>query len=212
MGLKFSIIMQSYLGHYQNAAKDRETKLIRAIDSVLNQSYVNYELIIVSDNCQKTIDIVLNHYKGTDFEHLKLFKPKKENKRQLWNTTCRNIGIEQATGDYCLYLDIDDKLNYTYLEELNDEIIKTKADWYLADERVFAVNRFIIRRSNLKMFCCGTANIIHKSTMKARWLKNCKYGSEDWFFIQQLYAECNKWRHLDVAGYYICHIPNKYDI
>ena len=56
--MKFSIIMPSYLGEYKRAAKDRDTKIVRAIESVLKQSHEDWELIIISDGCEKTVEIV----------------------------------------------------------------------------------------------------------------------------------------------------------
>ena len=59
---KFSVIMPSFLGEYSRAAQNREDKIVRAIDSCLDQEY--YELIIIADGCQKTVDIVTNKFNG----------------------------------------------------------------------------------------------------------------------------------------------------
>ena len=44
-----SVIMPSYLGAYKNAAKDRDRKIVRAINSVVRQTYKDWELIIIAD-------------------------------------------------------------------------------------------------------------------------------------------------------------------
>jgi glycosyltransferase involved in cell wall biosynthesis len=54
---KASVIMASFLGDYPNAASNRDKKLIRAVNSFINQSYENKELVIVSDGCTKTYEI-----------------------------------------------------------------------------------------------------------------------------------------------------------
>jgi len=55
-----SIIMPSYMGdyggRYGDAAKDRERKLERAIDSVFGPGSIdNFELIVVADGCERTM-------------------------------------------------------------------------------------------------------------------------------------------------------------
>ncbi len=72
------------------------------INSVLNQSYKNWEMILVddcsSDNSVKVIEKYLND------ERIKLIK-QDENVRAALT---RNRGIEEATGDYIAFLDSDD--------------------------------------------------------------------------------------------------------
>ena len=53
-----SIIMPSYLGAYRKSAKDREVKLRRAVKSVIHQEYDDWELIIVADVCERTVEII----------------------------------------------------------------------------------------------------------------------------------------------------------
>lgn len=54
----FSIVMPSYLGDYNSSAgpsaTNRVEKFIRAVDSVLAQTFGSWELLIVADGCEKT--------------------------------------------------------------------------------------------------------------------------------------------------------------
>ena len=201
--IKFSIIMPSYLGDYSGAAKQREYKIIRAIESVVTQSWTNWELIIVADGCQKTIDVVMEHCLKFEYPYdIRLLKVKKQTR---WSGI-RNVGLDAATGDYVVYLDIDDMFAAEYLTEIAEEV-KDGMDWYFTDDYQFFGNGFQRNNTNIKRIGqCGTSNIIHKVGMNSRWLRS-DY-TEDWQFIRQLKAESKKCRRINACGYYICHLPN----
>ena len=204
--MQFSIIMQSLISDYPNSARDKESKLLRAVDSVLNQTFQDFELIIVSDNCLKTVELINENYDITD--QLRLFQYRREKKTKAWSAECRNIGIENSKGKYILYLDNDDYFTGDYLEKLNDEI--TNHNLYFVDDITLHTDTPIQRRCNIKPFMCGTSNIIHKKC-RSRWPPICRYGHEDWQFIQSLVNEFKEYKQLNIAGYVVAHIPGKYD-
>lgn len=113
--IKFSVIIPAYnAGAY----------IHDAIESVLSQTYSNYEIIVVDDNStDETSDVV---------SRLAL----KENRIKLYRQTngkgvsdARNLGMEKATGDYYLFLDADDFFTKKYLMEyLTEVIVNTDAD------------------------------------------------------------------------------------
>jgi glycosyltransferase involved in cell wall biosynthesis len=78
-----------------------ETYLREAIDSVLGQSYENWELIFWDNNStDKSPDIL----RGYNDERIKYFKGAET--RPLYNA--RNLALEQCSGDYVGFLDCDD--------------------------------------------------------------------------------------------------------
>jgi len=204
--MQFTIIMQSLISDYPNSARDKESKLLRAIDSVLNQTFQDFEMIIVADGCQKTVDIILQNFDLS--ESLKLFKLERAATGKQWSANGRNIGIDRATGKYILYLDNDDYFTGDYLEKLNDEI--TNHNLYFVDDITLHTDTPIQRRCNIKPFMCGTSNIIHKKCC-SRWPPIGRYGYEDWQFIQSLVNEFKEYKQLNIAGYVVAHIPGKYD-
>ena len=56
--MKVSVIMPVYLGEYEGCATNREDKFIRAVNSFLQNNLSDSELIIVSDDCLITKNIV----------------------------------------------------------------------------------------------------------------------------------------------------------
>ena len=87
-----------------------------AIDSVLNQSFIDFELLIINDgSTDKSIEII-DHYK--DSRIIVYHNLKNEGLRY-----CRNKGLELAKGKYTAILDCDDiafkdrlKLQFNFLE------------------------------------------------------------------------------------------------
>lgn len=82
--------------------------LKRSIDSVLNQTYVNYEIIIVDDNDSNTIfrketEKIMSEYdKYTNVVYIK-------HKVNSNGAVARNTGISHAKGEYIAFLDDDDE-------------------------------------------------------------------------------------------------------
>lgn len=82
-------------------------ELSRAIDSVLNQSYKNMEIIVVDDNAPKSVDrkkteLVMKKYVC---DTRVIYKKHDKNKN---GAVARNTGIAVARGDYIAFLDDDD--------------------------------------------------------------------------------------------------------
>lgn len=91
-----------------------------AVDSVLAQTYQDFEIIVVNDGSTDEFTIS----KLTDYE-----KPKTRvlhtNNQGL--SAARNTGISKSEGQYILPLDADDKLDKNYLEEALDVLEKDSA-------------------------------------------------------------------------------------
>lgn len=113
MEKRFSIIISAY---------NIEKYIKRAIDSVLEQTFTNYELIVVND-CSK--DSTLEKIKEYDDQRVIIIN----NERNRGLGAVRNIGIEKATGEYIVHLDGDDTLfEKTTLERIDNLIGADKPD------------------------------------------------------------------------------------
>ena len=86
--------------------------LSESLQSVLDQTYSNWECIIVNDGSPDNTEIIAQKWccKDRRFNYLK--------KQNGGLSSARNAGIEHSTGEYILPLDADDVLHPDYLEKL----------------------------------------------------------------------------------------------
>ena len=88
---RISVILPVYNG---------EKFIVKAIDSVLSQTFTDFELIVVNDgSTDSTLDII----NGYDDERIKLI-----NQSNQGPGASRNSALEIATGEYVMFLDSDD--------------------------------------------------------------------------------------------------------
>ena len=98
-----SVIMSVYNG---------ETYIKRCVESVIKQTYANWELIVIDDGSMDNSFAVLTTFKKKD---KRIYVMQTEN-----NGVCsaRNYGIELSQGEYITFLDADDELEPWTLEKL----------------------------------------------------------------------------------------------
>lgn len=206
--MKISVVMASFLGDYPGCAKDRVKKFIRSVNSFLDQTYQNKELIIISDGC----DITENVYKEYFSKNENIIFEKIE-KDVLFGGQTRNRGIELSSGNWICYLDTDDFLSNNHLELISEQILDD-FDWYFSDDYLVTEykdnNQFecVLRENKLEANRIGTSSIIHKRSLNVLW--GAGYA-HDWRFICELFKRTKKVNKI-IAKYNVCHIPNIMDL
>lgn len=110
----------------------------KCLESILNQTYNNYEIIIVddgsTDNSLKICEQWANKSSRINIIH-------KENEGLGF---ARNTGLQYASGDYVLFVDSDDFISPYMIEKLHQSIKKTKSDTaYCGLNRYFDENHII---------------------------------------------------------------------
>lgn len=201
--MKFSIIIPSFLGAYPGAAIHRDAKIHRALDSVKDQLFMDYEVIVIADGCQKTFDLMQEHYA------LPGWKCSLIQKEKTFSGRPRNLGIDKAQGEYIIYLDIDDFWGDKHLNIVADQL--DGLDWVWFDDYIWneSGKEFQRRSCNVyKKFSCGTSNICHKKFPDLFW-KTEGY-LHDYDFIKQL-MQYKKFKQVQAPEYYVCHIPGRFD-
>jgi len=105
----FSVIIPIY---------NRSHLIGETIDTVLAQTYPDFEIIIVDDGSTENIKKVLDE-KYSNESRVKYFRKQNEERG-----AARNYGLKQANGDYAVFFDSDDFMQPHYLEVLNKIIVE----------------------------------------------------------------------------------------
>lgn len=121
--VRFSIIMLVY-----NTKKEF---LEYAISSVLNQTYKNYEFIVIDDGSNnETKELLANYENKASIIH----------QQNIGMPASRLVGLKHATGDYIIFVDSDDYIVPKTLEIYNDIICKYNSDVVMQDYTKFEGN------------------------------------------------------------------------
>jgi len=104
---RFSIIIPLY---------NKEKHILDTLNSVLNQSFTDYEIIIVNDG---STDTSLEKITSLNYDKLIIFDRENQGVSQT-----RNFAMRQAKGDYFAFLDADDLWHENHLHDLYNLINK----------------------------------------------------------------------------------------
>lgn len=126
MNSKVSVIIPTY---------KRSEYLERAIDSVLNQTYSNIEIIVVDDNNPSST------YRTNTINKMQKYKCNEkvkyiQNTENLGGALARNVGITKATGDLITFLDDDDIYLPRKIETQLKYMVENNYDLTFTDVRI----------------------------------------------------------------------------
>ena len=185
-----------------------EKYLCECVDSVLNQTYENFEIILVNDGSTDSSGEICDEYVDKD-ERITVIHQKNGGL-----SVARNTGLSEANGDYVYFLDSDDYIAKNAFEILLEIAEKDKSDIVFfdavsfADTNDFTVKQNYIRKSRYKtnsglnIFARMTENkefhsavpllFIRKdflSESKIRFIPDILY--EDMVFTYQLFCKAS---------------------
>lgn len=99
-----------------------ESYLKKCVDSIINQTYTNIEIILVDDGSIDNSGKICDEYEKKD-NRIRVLHKKNEGV-----SSARNKGIEEASGEYIGFVDSDDYIESTMYEKLLNSIINNKTD------------------------------------------------------------------------------------
>lgn len=195
--MKFTCVIPSFLGQYPGAASRRDEKLVRAVQSVLDQTYTDFELKVIADGCDLTMEI-MKQFTDPRVEAVKI------QKAPLWDGAPRNTGLELAKGEFIAYLDIDDYWGDGHLRKIAEGL--GEYDWVFFNDLIFSGGEWVERTCDIrKLGMNGTSNICHKRELGARWAH--RGYAHDHHFNQSLMMKSRKYGKIATPEYFVMHIP-----
>ena len=114
--------METYKVSVIVAAYNIEKYIARCLDSILNQTYKNLEIIVVNDGSSDNTGEIIDKYSEKD-TRIKVI-----HKENGGVSSARNKGIDMSTGDYIGFVDGDDTIEPDMYEILVKNAIKYNAD------------------------------------------------------------------------------------
>ena len=110
---KISVIVPIY---------NSEKYLNGCLDSILNSTYKNLEILLINDGSTDSSLDICKEYEKSD-SRIRIIS---QENRGL--SAARNTGIDNASSNYYVFIDSDDEIMPTMIEELYDLLIKKNAD------------------------------------------------------------------------------------
>ena len=154
-----------------------EKYIRRCVDSILNQNYKNFEIILINDGSTDNSGAICDEYAKVD---KRVHVIHSENNGP---STARNIGIKSAKGNYSIFLDSDDfwcedKLEAIYKKCCNEEIDLLVFNYNKYDEK-----KKIISETSCVNFPDNLDEVINGEKFLAKVLEeNPLYEWYSWFY------------------------------
>ena len=197
---KVSIIVPVY---------NMELFLEKCVASILNQSYLNIEIILVDDGSTDSSGIICDRFSLTDR------RVKVVHKKNGGISEARNVGIELSSGKFLAFVDADDYIEPQMIEILLARAKKDNAEIVvcgfkyddsltgehhtsispITDETItgkdILIHRFFESPST-QIYWSAAWNKLYKKSLFDNDLFPAGYNLEDLYLIPVLYDKCNK--------------------
>ena len=155
-----------------------EKYLHQCLDSILSQSYENFECLLINDGSTDASASICREYIAKD-ARFRYFE--KENGGV---SSARNLGIERSGGAYITFIDSDDWIEFDYLEVLYAAIIQETADISVSTYRTYEMSK------NQWLF--HACKLVRKSILNGIWFNESTHLGEDMEFWFKLYLIAEK--------------------
>lgn len=168
--MKFSVLIPVY---------NVEAYLQQCLDSVVNQTFDDYEIIIVNDGSTDSSGKICDAYKSRYPDKLNVI-----HKKNQGLISARRVAIDVAKGEFCVFVDSDDFVENNLLETINNYLQKDKeidmviySFSYYSDKEKKRTERYLAKDSTIwsgEDKACLYESLISSDIIDALWIKAIK--------------------------------------
>lgn len=155
--VKVSVIIPTY---------NAEKYIIQCIDSIINQTYSNIEIICIDDGSTDSTITIISQYIESD-SRIQLLKQEHQYAGQA-----RNLGMKHASGKYLLFLDADDFFNESMIEKAVLDAEKTQSDIVIWDGQIYDTQSGEVSSTDWML---NTSYLSENRTFSAQEISNYLY-------------------------------------
>ena len=191
-----------------------ESTLHQCVDSVLSQDYKDFEVLLIDDGSKDNSPAICDEY-GEKDNRVKVF-----HKQNGGVSSARNLGLDNAKGDWITFVDSDDYVEPNYLVDLNsiqsDIVIVGVHTFRESTSREYYIYKFDISQSlegeDLSLFL---ENNISGLILRVPWAKFYKKNiigsnrfhkdmkiAEDSCFVMDCFANVSSIMTFNIGTYY----------
>lgn len=190
-----------------------ELYLDKCLQSVVNQTYRNIEIILIDDGASDNSGIICDRWQKKD-SRIKVI-----HKTNGGLSSARNVGIEQANGEYLMFIDSDDIVSEELCRVLIEMMKNNDADISICNAKhIFDDNVSFKSTGKLHFYDCNEAICelwYQKSFLPSAWgklykrelFKNIRFTEgiifEDIDIMHELFYQCDKiiYGEMELYGY-----------
>lgn len=139
------------------SVSNTESYLRQCLDSLLNQTYISFEVILLNNGSTDSSASICQEYAEKD-SRFKCFEIEQDSISSSYN-----LGIEASKGTYITFIKSDDWVDSDYLERLYTTMIEEKADIVVSTYKTFNTNTGLLEYHAYQKDC--TESIFNKKDL-----------------------------------------------
>lgn len=188
--------------------------LERYLDSIINQTFQDFELILIEDGSDDKSPQICKHYQQKD-RSIQLFY-----EQHSGQSVARNLGLTKSQGKYICFIDSDDYVTSDYLERLYEVIAQEKVDLVSCQMRGESYLKSLTPKESGKLtyfqtnddlmaaylqespFSFGpVTKLYHRALLEGIYFSEHKIY-EDYYFNYQYFSKISSAVAIDFVGYF----------